>query len=170
MPRRGSRMPFSGRFRRLARAFAVVISTALVVTTVDAVTVSPANAAPPVPPSAAAPSAAAPAERIGSRPDRVAAAAAARAQGSRVKVDGEGSPRSETFVNPDGSFTTEAYQQPAFRRAGARRDGASWVPLTAALTGSGTASEPLVADGLARRVSIGRRRRSCCRWTCRVGR
>lgn len=145
MPRRGSRLSLSARFGRAVRTVAVVTVAGLLVSGAEAVmATSPAVAAP------------AAVERVGSRPDRASAASAARAQGSRVKVDGEGSLQSETFANADGSLTTEAYAQPSFRRAGTARDGRSWVPVTAALSGAGSAADPFVADGLARKVTVGR--------------
>jgi RHS repeat-associated protein len=136
--------------RQVSRPVAVVTASVLLMSGAEVVAASTMSSA------TAAPAAAAPVERVGSRPDRVSAAAAARAQGSRVKVDGEGSPSAETFVNPDGSMTAEAYSLPSFRRAGAARDGGAWVPLTGALAGTGTADDPFVADGLARRVTLGR--------------
>ncbi len=148
MPRRGSRLLSSARFGRVVRAVAVVTVAGLLVSGAEALLVTS--------PAVAAPAASAAVERVGSRPDRVSAALAARAQGSRVKVDGEGSLQSETFANPDGSLTTEAYAQPSFRRAGTARDGRSWVPVTAALSGTGSAADPFVADGLARKVTVGR--------------
>ena len=123
-------MPFLGRFRDLVRPFAMLTAAALLGSLVEVVAstgmASPAAAAP------------APVERVTDRPDRVSALAAARAQGSRVKVDGEGSAVAETFANPDGSLTSEAYAAPAFRRDGAKRDAGRWVPLSAALSGAGT--------------------------------
>ena len=153
MPGRGSRLSsfgFSGRLRRLVSPVAVLVVAAVVGSGAEAVVAPAASAAPAALAGAAVP------ERVGSRPDRVSASAAARVQGSRVKVDGEGSSQSETFANPDGSLTTEAYTMPSFRRAGAGRDGGSWVPLTGALAGAGSAADPFVADGLARKVTVGR--------------
>jgi RHS repeat-associated protein len=138
-------VPRSGLVLRWWRALAVVLSAVLLTSLAEVVVEPPPAAAAPAPPT----------ERVGSRPDRASAALAARAQGSRVKVDGAGSAWGETFANPDGSLTAETYTAPSFRRDGAGRDGAKWVPLTAALSGSGSAGDPFVADGLARRVTFG---------------
>ena len=127
----------------------------VVVVTAAVMLVSMAEAVSPVAPVAVA-APAAQVERVGSRPDRASAALAARAQGSRVKVDGDGSVASETFANADGSLTAETYTVPSFRRGGAKRDGTAWVPLSPVLTGTGAEADPFVADGLARRVTLGR--------------
>lgn len=128
------------------RPLTVVTVGALLLTGVEAVAGTAASAAPVT----------APAHHIASRPDRMSAVAAAREQKSRVKVDGEGTVQAETFANPDGSMTAESYTLPSFRRAGAGRDGTSWVPLSGALSGAGTTTDPYVADGLARAVTVGR--------------
>ena len=141
-------MSFSRRSRRVVGPLVLVTTAALVVSGAEAVLVAG--------PAVAAPKPAAAPERVGSRPDRVSASAAARAQKSRVKIDGDGSPSEQTYANPDGSLTTESYTLPSFRRAGAGRDGAGWVPLSGALSGAGSAADPFVADGLARRVTVGR--------------
>ena len=122
----------------------VVSSTAGVVSTSGTAPVSTASAAPE------------PVAVVSQRPDLVSAGLAARRQGSRVKVASAGSAESETFANPDGSVSTEAYAEPAFRRDGARRDGDRWVPLSAAVSGSGTAADPVVAAGLPWPVTVGR--------------
>lgn len=149
MPFRRSRAPFSGRSKRLVRPFAVVTAAVLLLSSAEAM-ISHAAAAPG---AAAAP---APPERVTARPDRVSALSAARAQGARVKVENEGSAKSETFANPDGSLTAETYGEPSFRRDGDKRDAGRWVPLSAAISGAGTAADPFVAGGLARKVTIGR--------------
>jgi hypothetical protein len=99
----------SVRLRRFVRSVAVVTVASLVVAGVDATLAGPPAAADP------APAATAPPGSVAARPDVASAAAAARAQGSRVKVDDAGSPAPETFANPNGSVTTEAYGRRAFR-------------------------------------------------------
>lgn len=149
MARRRFCLSSFGRLRWLVRSAAVVTAASLVLAGVDATLVRPPATAAPAAAAAPAPGS------IAARPDVASAAASARGQGSRVKVDGAGSPASETFANPDGSVTTEAYGRRAFRRGGVHRDGSSWVPLAAQLSGSGTAADPFIADGAARRVTFG---------------
>ncbi|MFL6098563.1 MAG: DNRLRE domain-containing protein [Actinomycetales bacterium] len=82
--------------------------------------------------------------KVTSRPDRVSAALAARLQGSRVEVSGLRTERSETWVNPDGSLTTEASPTPQRVQ---QADG-SWVPLDLNLqtTKDGFAPKASIAD------------------------
>lgn len=54
----------------------------------------------------------APAGPVAQRPDRVSAMMAARSQQHRVEVLSERTDRSETFANPDGSWTTTEYTGP----------------------------------------------------------
>lgn len=53
-----------------------------------------------------------PAPPVGSMPDVVSARLAAAAQGSRVEVTSLQDEYSDTYVNPDGTFTTETSQSP----------------------------------------------------------
>jgi RHS repeat-associated protein len=89
-------------------------------------------------------------------PDLESARRQAAAQGSRVEVSASGTASSETFVNPDGSLTTVAYAAPSFRRSGVDRRGTGWVPLSAAISGAGTAADPWTLPGLAWPVALGR--------------
>jgi hypothetical protein len=88
VPSRDSRVPFSGRVRPTL----VLTIAALVLSGAEAVLMAGPATAAPTPPGAA---------RVVSRPDQVSAVAAARAQKSRVKVDGAGSPSEETYANPE---------------------------------------------------------------------
>ena len=49
---------------------------------------------------------------VNSRPDLLSARVAARAQGSRVEVESQRSATSTTWVNPDGTLTTDQYGGP----------------------------------------------------------
>ncbi|NMM22186.1 MAG: DNRLRE domain-containing protein, partial [Phycicoccus sp.] len=70
--------------------------------------VSQAAAAPVAAATAAAPKAA----KVVSRPDLVSARVTARAQGSRVEAESERTGTSTTWVNPDGTLTTEQHAGP----------------------------------------------------------
>jgi RHS repeat-associated protein len=59
-------------------------------------------------------------------------------------------------VNPDGSYTTESYTAPSFRRSGLARGGAAWEPLSGTVTGAGSVADPWTAAGLAWPVTLGR--------------
>jgi RHS repeat-associated protein len=89
-------------------------------------------------------------------PDLQSAARRAAAQGHRVRVSASGTSRSRTYANPDGTLTIESYAAPSFHRSGADRRGATWVPLSGAVTGAGTAADPLRVPDLARPVTLGR--------------
>lgn len=123
---------------------------------------SPAYAAPPgAPATVGAPAKPAPAAAptpdrttVAELPDLVSASRRATAQGSRVKISASGTPWSETWVNPDGSFTTQRYSAPAFRRSGAARGGESWAPLSGAIGGAGSAADPYSVPGLAWPVTL----------------
>jgi large repetitive protein len=85
---------------------------------------------------AAVPVKVAKAARVDTRPDLLSARVAARAQGSRVLVESERAATSTTWVNPDGSLTTEQHAGPIrFRGAGG-----AWqdVDLTLAEQADGT--------------------------------
>lgn len=75
---------------------------------------------------------------VASRPDEVSARVAARAQGSRVEVEDLRTETSTTWVNPNGSLTTEQHQAPIrFRDAkGAWQD----VNLSLAAASDGSVS------------------------------
>lgn len=158
------------------RVRAVLRSAGLAVLVAAAVAVygSPAQAAPAAPvagqSAAQAPVVAVPARTapvpsaapvkdtttVSELPDLVSAARQAAVQRSRVMVSASGTTRSRTYVNPDGTFTTEEYAGPSFHRTGTDRDGPRWVPLSAAVSGSGTAADPLRAADLPRPVTLGR--------------
>lgn len=112
-----------GLFRPTLRGVAYAASATLVVT------IAPiADAA-----STAAPKTVAavkvPAAKVDSRPDVVSARLAARAQGSRVEVEQLRTETASTWVNPDGTFTTEQHQGPIrFKDPGAKDPKtAAWV-------------------------------------------
>ncbi|QMU71741.1 DNRLRE domain-containing protein [Streptacidiphilus sp. P02-A3a] len=86
---------------------------------------------------------------VASRPDAVSAMLAAKRQGSKVEVLGDRTDASQTFADPDGTFSYQASEQPRWVE-----QGGSWKSLDATLTtdGSGdvvpTLSEsPLVLSG-----------------------
>ena len=101
---------------RVARPVAMALALALAVTVGELAVVSgeAASAASAAPVAPAAVPAAAPVKAVGvvSRPDPVSAAVTARAQGSRVEVVGLRSETSTTWVNPDGTQTTEQHGGP----------------------------------------------------------
>jgi len=83
---------------------------------------------------------------VSSLPDVVSARLAAKAQGSRVEVDSLGSPTSRTWVNPDGTFTTDEWVVPFQGRDGQ----GAWVPLdgTLAVAADGTVVPKVSATGV----------------------
>ncbi|MGN6331281.1 MAG: DNRLRE domain-containing protein [Motilibacteraceae bacterium] len=68
---------------------------------------APAVDAPPA--AAAVHEVTAKAPRVASKPDLVSAALAARSQGSKVEAESERTENTTTWVNPDGTLTTEAH-------------------------------------------------------------
>lgn len=94
----------------------------------------------------AVPVKAAKAARVDIRPDLLSARVTARAQGSRVEVESERAATSSTWVNPDGTLTTEQHAR-AVRFRG--KDGA-WadVDLSMAASPDGTAGPRSHAGGL----------------------
>lgn len=107
-------------------------------------------------PAAVAPSAAPTPDKTIVRvlPDMMSARRQAAVQQAPVQVAASGTPTSQTWVNPNGSLTTETFPQPEFRRSGAGRDGADWVPLSGAVSGAGSATDPLSVAGMARPVTL----------------
>ncbi|NMM24482.1 MAG: DNRLRE domain-containing protein, partial [Phycicoccus sp.] len=91
-------------FRLTAGGVSAVLAVTLAVTA----DVSQAAAAP----VAAVPVAAPKAATVVSRPDLVSARVTARAQGSRVEAESERTGTSSTWVNPDGTLTTEQHAGP----------------------------------------------------------
>jgi RHS repeat-associated protein len=66
---------------------------------------------------------------VGQRSDVVAATMAARKQRSRVEVLGDRTDASQTFANPNGSFTYQAFAQPRWVKRGS-----AWKTLDATLS------------------------------------
>lgn len=66
--------------------------------------------------------------------DRVAAARAAKAQGTRVELEGEKTESSSIWANPDGTFTLEAFPGPV-----RVKDGGTWRPIDTSLVRDGDA-------------------------------
>ncbi|NMM34303.1 MAG: RHS repeat protein, partial [Phycicoccus sp.] len=97
-----------GRFRPVLRLTAGGVSAVLALTLAVTADVSQAAAAP----VAAVPAAAPKAAKVVSRPDLVSARVTARAQGSRVEAESERTGTSSTWVNPDGTLTTEQHAGP----------------------------------------------------------
>jgi YD repeat-containing protein len=130
-----------GRFRPVLRLTAGGVSVVLALTLAVTADVSQAVAAPVAAATAAAPRA----EKVVSRPDVVSARVTARAQGSRVEVESLRDETSSTWVNPDGTLTTEQHQGQIRFRDTSRADGANpagvWreVDLTMADNADGTA-------------------------------
>ncbi|KGN39595.1 hypothetical protein N803_01925 [Knoellia subterranea KCTC 19937] len=93
------------------------------------VTIAPISDATPSGTVAAAPAVKVPAGSVSSRPDAVSARLAARAQGSRVEVEQLRTESSSTWVNPDGTWTTEQHQGPIRFRDPKAKDpkNAAWV-------------------------------------------
>lgn len=102
-----------GRVGRPFRAIAGSVVVALVVTLASAT--QPASAVPPTA-TAAKP------EKVTSRPDLVSAQVTARAQGSRVEVEALRDEMSTTWVNPDGTLTTQQHLGPIRFRDAAAKD------------------------------------------------
>lgn len=98
------RLYSGGLLKPALRGVAYAASAALVVTIAPIADATPAAT---VPASAAVK---VPAAKVSSRPDEVSARLAAKAQGSRVEVESLRDERSTTWVNPDGTFTTEQHQ------------------------------------------------------------
>lgn len=98
----GGRLRPSRQATAMAVAVAVAVALALTVTLVAA---EPVSAAQPV---AAKPKA----EKVVSRPDVVSAQVTARAQGARVEVESLRDVTSTTWVNPDGTLTTQQHLGP----------------------------------------------------------
>lgn len=90
-----------GRLRPSLQATACAVAAALAITL--GVAADPVQAAPVA--AAATPKA----EKVASRPDLVSARVTARAQGSRVEVEGLRDETSTTWVNGDGTLTTQAH-------------------------------------------------------------
>jgi hypothetical protein len=110
-----------GRFRPVLRLTAGGVSVVLALTLAVTADVSQAVAAPVAAATAAAPRA----EKVVSRPDVVSARVTARAQGSRVEVESLRDETSSTWVNPDGTLTTEQHQGQIRFRDTSRADGAN---------------------------------------------
>lgn len=130
------RLYVGGLLRPALRGVAYAASAALVVT------IAPiSQAAPTV--AASVPAAKVPAAKVASRPDAVSARVAARAQGSRVEVEQLRTGTSSTWVNPDGTSTTEQHQGPIRFKDPAAMDpkSAAWVNvnLDVEAKGDGTA-------------------------------
>ncbi|MFG2129795.1 RHS repeat-associated core domain-containing protein [Streptomyces sp. NPDC048751] len=132
---------FNSRLRRLpgGGGTALVVTGALLSTFLGTVVAGPAVAAP----------AKARAKAVSARPDAVAAMMAARTQHSRVEVLADRTDASQTFANPDGSFSYSVSAQP--RRV---KRGRSWQSLDATLTWSDAhtvvparSESPLVLSG-----------------------
>lgn len=83
----------------------VALLVAAGVLTTAQVAAEPASAQP-----ATAQKATAPVPHKSSAPDVVSASMTARAQGSRVLIDGLTTVSDRTWANPDGTLTTESYQ------------------------------------------------------------
>ncbi len=103
-PESGSPGPGGGWRRRLTTSGVLGVAAALVaslaVAVVPGATTDAAAAAGPKSPKAA------------SRPDLVSARVTARAQGSRVEVEALREATSTTWVNPDGTLTTQQHGGP----------------------------------------------------------
>ncbi|KGN32300.1 hypothetical protein N802_18220 [Knoellia sinensis KCTC 19936] len=125
------RLYVGGLFRPALRGVAYAASAALVVT------IAPIADATPTATAAAAPAAKAPAATVSSRPDAVSARVAAKAQGSRVEVEGLRSGSSSTWVNPDGTWTTQQHQGPIRFKDPKAKDPktAAWVNVNLDLEG-----------------------------------
>ena len=117
----------SGWFRPWVRAVAFVSAAAVAVTIGSATD----------PATRPSPAAAKPATVVASLPDLVSARVTARAQGARVEVEALRDEFSTTWVNPDGTMTTQAHGGPIRYRdsAGAWRD----VDLTVGTSLDGSA-------------------------------
>ena len=125
-----------GRLRPALRTAVMAVAAAL---TVTVAAVEPAAGAVP---AAATPKV----EKVTSRSDVVSARVTARAQGSRVEVESLRDETSTTWVNPDGTMTTQAHGgQIRFKDTkGAWRD----VDLTLAEAADGTVAPKGHPQGL----------------------
>lgn len=92
-----------GLFRPSLRAVGYAVSAALVVTMAPAADASARR-------NVVWGATTTPAVQVSSRADAVSARVSARAQGSRVEVEDLRTETSTTWVNPDGTFTTEQHQ------------------------------------------------------------
>lgn len=110
--------------------------------------VTVASAASPTSPSAAAAAASRP--EVVSRADVASAQQAARALGERVLVEAETTESSLTFVEPDGSFTTESVSGPAR----VLRD-EKWAEIDTTLVVDGESVRPKVAKASVRLSKVG---------------
>jgi len=83
---------------------------------------------------------------VSSRPDRVSATITARLQGSKVRVDSLSTQTSSTWVNPNGTFTSELNAQPVQ----AKDTAGVWKPLDGTLSSKpdGTAGPAVSATGV----------------------
>ena len=83
---------------------------------VGALVLSQAPAIVPLSPAAAADTTSSPSDAsdVSTRPDSVSASVTARVSGRRVEDLSQRTESSQTFANPDGSWTTEAATQPEF--------------------------------------------------------
>lgn len=98
------RLYVGGLLRPMLRGVAYAASAALVVT------IAPISDATPTVVPVAGSAAKVAAAKVASRPDAVSARVSARAQGSRVEVENLRTETSSTWVNPDGTWTTEQHQ------------------------------------------------------------
>jgi RHS repeat-associated protein len=105
-------------------------------------------AAQPVMASVATAPASPRAARLASSPDLLSARVAARAQGSRVEVLSKRTETTTTFVNPDGSFTSETYGAPVRIRDKNGKDGWSDVDLNLVTHADGTVGPKVHPQGL----------------------
>ncbi|GAA3537814.1 DNRLRE domain-containing protein [Kribbella ginsengisoli] len=92
------------RVQKFPRVMAGVVVLALLTTTVEAR--QPAEAASPLADPVHV------AQKVSSRPDLVSAVVTARSQGSKVEVESLRTENATTWVNPDGTMTTEAHAAP----------------------------------------------------------
>ena len=92
--------------RRLARGIAAGVAVVVGLTVAELAAAAPVQAAPVVAAASAAP---APKAKVESRPDEMSARITARSQGSRVEVESLRDEFSTTWVEPDGSLTTELH-------------------------------------------------------------
>lgn len=117
------RLYVGGLLRPVLRGVAYAASAALVVT------IAPIADATPAGTPSAVQAAKVPAAKVSSRPDAPSARLAARAQGSRVEVEQLRTESSSTWVNPDGTWTTQQHQgKIRFRDSKAKNPkSAAWV-------------------------------------------
>ncbi|MCE1179925.1 MAG: hypothetical protein LWW86_12985 [Micrococcales bacterium] len=131
------RLYVGGLLRPTLRGVAYAASAALVVT------IAPISEATPPATRSVAAAAKVPAAKVASRPDAVSARLSARAQGSRVEVEQLRTETSSTWVNPDGTSTTQQHQGPIRFKDPKAKDpkSAAWVNvnLDVEAKGDGTA-------------------------------